>query len=207
MSRSETEAEAADALWQQDWYTPARRLASPNFEARPAGTSIDLIVIHSISLPPGMYGTHNVQQLFTNTLDWDAHPYFSAIRGLKVSAHFYITRRGEIWQFVSCDARAWHAGKSSYCGRDNCNDYSVGIEMEGLEGHTFEVYQYDALSELCQALGTRYPIKHIAGHEHVAPGRKFDPGPGFNWQALQDRLRSGNRCKFVFAAETAPSSG
>lgn len=171
-------------LWQDGWYRFARRLDSPNFGQRPGGVAVDLIVIHSISLPPGQYGGDEVQQLFCNTLDWDAHPYFDTIRGLEVSAHFYIRRNGELWQFVSCLDRAWHAGPSSYLGRDNCNDYSVGIELEGLEGDTFEAAQYDTLTSVCTALQQAYPIAHIAGHEHIATGRKADPGPGFEWSKL-----------------------
>lgn len=174
----------APALWQDGWYQFARRLESPNFGQRPDGAQIDLVVIHSISLPPGQYGGEEVQQLFSNTLDWDAHPYFDTIRGMEVSAHFYIRRNGELWQFVSCDDRAWHAGQSSYLGRDNCNDYSVGIELEGLEGGTFEVAQYDTLISVCAALQQAYPIAHIAGHEHIAAGRKADPGAGFEWGQL-----------------------
>ena len=175
-------------LWQGGWYAHARRLASPNFGARPPGASIDLIVLHSISLPPGRYGGDEVQQLFTNTLDWNAHPYFTQIAGAQVSSHFYIRRGGELWQFVSCDDRAWHAGQSQYRGRANCNDDSVGIELEGLEGELFEDMQYEALASLCAALAQRYPIAHVAGHEHVAPGRKQDPGPGFVWARLRDAL-------------------
>jgi len=178
----------AAQLWQGGWYRFARHLASPNFGPRPAGTSVDLIVIHSISLPPGRYGGEEVQQLFTNTLDWDAHPYFKSIEGLSVSAHFYIRRGGELWQFVSCEDRAWHAGPSTYRGRADCNDDSIGIELEGLEGETFEPPQYEALAALCAAIAQRYPVQHIAGHEHVAPGRKRDPGAGFDWAALQRSL-------------------
>ena len=179
---------AANADWDQGWWAPARRLPSPNFGPRPTGADVELIVVHSISLPPGEFGGDHVQALFTNTLDWDAHPYFQQIRGLEVSAHFYVTRCGGLWQFVSVDDRAWHAGASSYCGRDNCNDYSVGIELEGLEGGLFEAAQYDALCRLCLALRDRYPITAIAGHEHVAPGRKQDPGPGFDWRRVQAAL-------------------
>ena len=178
------EAPAA-ALWENGWYRYARALASPNFGLRPEHASIDLIVIHSFSLPPGEYGNHNVQHLFTNQLDWDAHPYFQGIRGLQVSSHFFISRAGELWQFVSCDERAWHAGQSSYRGRSNCNDDSIGIELEGLEGSSFETAQYETLSALCAALMTQYPIAHVAGHEHIAPGRKEDPGPGFDWPRLR----------------------
>ena len=180
----------ACATWQDGWYRFARKLASPNFGKRPQDAQIDLIIIHSISLPPGQFGGDEVQQLFTNTLDWNAHPYFDTIRGMEVSAHFYVRRNGDLWQFVSCDDRAWHAGKSSFQGRDNCNDYSIGIELEGLEGETFEDAQYDSLIGLCAALQQRYPIIHVTGHEHVAAGRKADPGAGFDW--LQLRRALGN---------------
>ena len=175
-------------LWDSGWYRFARRLESPNRGPRPEGLEVDLIVVHSISLPPGQYGGQHVQRLFTNTLDWNAHPYFKSIEGAQVSAHFYVRRGGELWQFVSCDERAWHAGASSRCGRGNCNDYSVGIELEGLEGGTFEPAQYETLAHLCAAIAQRYPIGHIAGHEHVAPGRKQDPGPGFDWPLLARSL-------------------
>lgn len=174
------------ALWRTGWYRFAHACASPNFGPRPAGAAIDLVVLHSISLPPGQYGTPHVAELFTNRLDWDAHPYFQSIRGLEVSAHFFIARTGDLWQFVSCDERAWHAGVSSYRGRSNCNDDSIGIELEGLEGDTFAPAQYEALYTLLPALAARYPIRHIAGHEHIAPGRKADPGPGFRWDWLRD---------------------
>lgn len=177
-----------DDLWDGGWYRFARRVPSPNFGARPHQALIDLVIIHSISLPPGHYGGPEVEALFTNRLDWDAHPYFQQIRGLTVSAHFFIRRGGELVQFVSCDDRAWHAGVSSYRGRDQCNDDSIGIELEGLEGLTFESAQYETLSSLCAALGGRYPVTHVAGHEHVAPGRKQDPGAGFDWADLQHSL-------------------
>lgn len=179
---------AAPALWQDGWYRFARRLDSPNFGARPQGAQIDLIVVHSISLPPGQFGGDEVQRLFTNTLDWTAHPYFKSIEGLAVSSHFYIRRNGELWQFVSCDDRAWHAGASQYRGRGECNDDSVGIELEGLEGETFEPEQYEALADVCAAIAQRYPVAHIAGHEHIAPGRKQDPGAGFDWRVLRASL-------------------
>ena len=180
--------EAACPGWRDGWLQQARAAASPNFGPRPAGSSIDLIVLHSISLPPGQYGGPEIEQLFGNRLDWDAHPYFQAMRGLEVSSHFLIRRDGELVQFVSCDQRAWHAGRSSWRGRDNCNDDSVGIELEGLEGDSFEPAQYRKLAWLCQVLAQRYPIAHIAGHEHVAPGRKQDPGAGFDWRQLQQAL-------------------
>jgi N-acetyl-anhydromuramoyl-L-alanine amidase len=178
----------APPLWQGGWYRFARRLDSPNFNTRPPGALIDLVVVHSISLPPGVYGGDEVQRLFTNTLDWNAHPYFQQIRGMQVSSHFYVRRNGELWQFVSCDARAWHAGQSRYRGRDNCNDDSVGIELEGLEGEPFEAAQYETLAGLCAAITQHYPVVHIAGHEHIAPGRKHDPGAQFDWAALRDAL-------------------
>lgn len=171
--------------WQRGWYAFARACASPNCGPRPPDTPVDLAVLHSISLPPGVYGGPQVQQLFTNQLDFQSHPYFQQIAGLQVSAHFFIQRGGELWQFVSCDDRAWHAGKSHYLGRDNCNDFSIGIELEGLEGETFEPAQYETLNALLPALALQYPLAHIAGHEDIAPGRKQDPGAGFDWACVQ----------------------
>ncbi|RQP23244.1 1,6-anhydro-N-acetylmuramyl-L-alanine amidase AmpD [Piscinibacter terrae] len=171
--------------WSSGWWRHARRVDSPNFGPRPEVTEVSLALIHSISLPPGIYGGDEIERLFTNSLDWDAHPYFQKIRGLTVSSHFVIRRSGEVMQFVSADERAWHAGQSEWKGRANCNDYSVGIELEGLEGETFDAPQYDALKTLLVALRRQYPISDIVGHEHVAPGRKIDPGPGFDWQALR----------------------
>ena len=179
---------SGESLWDGGWYRFARQLHSPNFGPRPAGAGIDLIVLHSISLPPGVFGSSQVQALFTNQLDWSAHPYFQSIRGIQVSSHFYIERKGELWQFVNCEDRAWHAGTSHYRGRDNCNDDSIGIELEGLEGDYFEPWQYETLQSLVSALARRYPISHIAGHEHIAPGRKIDPGAGMDWQLLQRSL-------------------
>ena len=180
--------EAHDALWTRGWYRFAHRVDSPNFGPRPPGSAVDLIVVHSISLPPGVYGGDEVARLFTNTLDWDAHPYFQQIRGMQVSAHFFIRRDGALLQFVSCDDRAWHAGASAWRGRENCNDDSVGIELEGLEGGSFEPPQYEALAAVCAAIAQHYPIRHIAGHEHIAPGRKNDPGAGFEWALLRREL-------------------
>ncbi|MFC4621015.1 1,6-anhydro-N-acetylmuramyl-L-alanine amidase AmpD [Comamonas nitrativorans] len=172
--------------WRGGWLLAPRvqHRASPNYGPRPAHACIDLAVLHSISLPPGQYGTGCVAQLFTNQLDWEAHPYFQSIRGLEVSAHFFITREGAIWQFVSADDRAWHAGASAWRGRSNCNDDSIGIELEGLEGHPFAADQYPALAWLLEQLAAQYPLAHLAGHEHIAPGRKHDPGPGFDWPRL-----------------------
>ena len=178
----------AAGVWDGGWHTGAMHLPSPNFGPRPVAPAIDLIVVHSISLPPGQYGGTAVQALFTNTLDWDAHPYYQSIRGLQVSAHFYIQRGGRVWQFVDCEQRAWHAGASCYRGRSQCNDDSIGIELEGLEGDAFEPAQYAALATLGCDLAQRYPIAHLAGHEHIAPGRKADPGSGFDWTRLQKLL-------------------
>ena len=174
--------------FEEGWCTAARRIPSPNFGPRPAGTDITLAIVHSISLPPGRYGGDEIERLFTNTLDWSAHPYFEQIRGAEVSAHFVIRRTGELMQFVSVEDRAWHAGRSSWQGRDNCNDYSVGIELEGLEDTPFEPPQYQTLATLVDALSQRWPITQIAGHEHVAPGRKRDPGAAFEWANLQSLL-------------------
>ncbi len=178
-----------DAVWREGWLKRARRCESPNFGARPDAAAIDLVLVHSISLPPGEYGGDAIEKLFTNRLDWDAHPYYQQIRGLEVSAHFLVRRDGELLQFVSCDARAWHAGASSWRGRGDCNDFSIGVELEGLEGERFEAAQYRALAAVIRALRQRYPIDAVAGHEHVAPGRKNDPGAGFDWSRLRTLLQ------------------
>jgi AmpD protein len=192
---------AANPLWVDGWYAFARRLDSPNFGPRPQGMPIDLVVVHSISLPPGHYGTQKVQALFTNTLDFDADPYFQTIRGLQVSAHFFIDRLGVLWQFVSAEQRAWHAGASSLEGRDNCNDFSIGIELEGLEGERFEAAQYETLGDLCAAVVQNYPVTRMVGHEHIAPGRKNDPGNGFEWAQLARSLGWPRQC---FPLENPP---
>ena len=186
--------EACKPLWEHGWYRAAHHLASPNFGPRPDGVVVDLLVLHSISLPPGIYGGDEVQRLFTNRLDPNEHPWFEQLRGLEVSAHFFVRRDGALWQFVSCDQRAWHAGRSRHQGRDNCNDFSIGIELEGLEGETFEPVQYEVLGRLCADVAKQYPIASVAGHEHVAPGRKRDPGEGFEWTALRRRLGWSARC-------------
>ena len=176
------------AVWHKGWWRAARRVASPNFNARPYGAAINLAVVHSISLPPGQYGGDAVERLFTNRLDHGGHPYFEGLRGLCVSAHFFIRRDARVLQFVSCDARAWHAGASAWRGREQCNDYSIGIELEGLEGETFEPAQYVALAQLLRSIARHYPIEAVLGHEHIAPGRKADPGAGFAWAQLRHRL-------------------
>ena len=183
MVSTATEA-APGGVWSGGWWSHARRIDSPNFGPRPAGSPVELAVVHSISLPPGVYGGDAIERLFTNRLDWDAHPYFQQIRGAEVSSHFVIRRGGELLQFVSCDARAWHAGASQWGGRENCNDFSVGIELEGLEGLGFESAQYTRLAQVLRELAQRHPLDAVAGHEHVAPGRKADPGVGFDWRRL-----------------------
>lgn len=175
-------------LWVNGWYQFAGHVPSPNFGPRPPGSKPDLVVVHAISLPPGCFGGNEVEQLFTNQLDWDRDPYFQSIRGMTVSAHFYVRRQGELQQFVSINDRAWHAGVSSYRGRGNCNDYSIGIELEGDEGNPFEEAQYETLAVVCAAIQQHCQMVHLAGHEHVAPGRKTDPGARFDWQRLQKSL-------------------
>ena len=166
------------------WMRAAQRIDSPNFDARPDGETISLIVVHAISLPPGQFGSGDIVRLFTNTLDAAAHPYFAAISGQRVSAHFLIRRDGALTQFVSCRQRAWHAGQSSWNGRERCNDFSLGVELEGCDELPFESAQYVRLVELVEALRARYPIDTVIGHSDIAPGRKTDPGPCFDWRRL-----------------------
>ncbi len=174
--------------WQSGgWLEGVERLPSPNFGERPAGAEVSLIVIHNISLPPGQFGGEYVEHFFLNRLDAAAHPYFAEIAGLNVSAHFYLRRDGSNIQFVACDQRAWHAGASAWQGRGNCNDFSVGIELEGSDDEPFAAAQYAALFRLIDALRARYPIRALAGHNDIAPGRKSDPGPHFDWAALRER--------------------
>jgi AmpD protein len=175
-------------VWRDGWWSAAAPRPSPHFGPRPAGTAVTLVVVHSISLPPGEFRGDAVERLFVGQLDFDAHPYYDALRGLEVSAHFFIRRGGRTLQFVSCTQRAWHAGRSSWRGRENCNDASIGIELEGVEGGPFERAQYRELARLLLALTRRYPIAEAVGHEDVAPGRKFDPGPGFDWALLRHAL-------------------
>lgn len=172
------------ASWTEGWCARAQRRVSPNCGARPPGTDITLAVVHSISLPPGEYGGPWIEHLFGNRLDCSAHPYFERLRELRVSAHFLIRRNGRLMQFVSCNDRAWPAGASSWRDRTDCNDFSIGIELEGLEGERFEAVQYQKLAQLLVALRRRYPLQAVVGHEHVSPGRKHDPGPGFEWRRL-----------------------
>ncbi len=166
------------------WCPDAIVLESPNHDERPEGTDISLIVIHSISLPRGCYGGKDIEDLFLNSLDFSKHPTYDTLKGLHVSSHFFISREGRLHQYVSCNDRAWHAGVSEFNGRKSCNDFSIGIELEGIDSGPFEEIQYKVLSQLIDALAKVYPIGSIAGHEHIAPGRKTDPGTGFDWIKL-----------------------
>lgn len=171
----------------------ARQVASPNWDERPEGTDIDLIVIHGISLPPGEYGGPWIDALFTNTLDPDAHPYFAGIHQLRVSSHLLIRRNGELVQYVPFHLRAWHAGVSMFEGHERCNDFSIGIELEGSDEDPYESAQYARLAEVILALEQAYPSlsrQRLAGHSEIAPGRKTDPGPAFRWPHLLALLSS-----------------
>jgi AmpD protein len=162
----------------------ARRLESPNQDARPPGSRIELLLVHNISLPPGEFGTGCVEQLFTNRLPGDAHPYFAILQGLRVSAHFLIARDGRLTQFVGCAQRAWHAGASEFEGRPACNDFSLGVELEGSDDVAYAEEQYRVLGRLARALFAAYPLRAVRGHSDVAPGRKTDPGTAFDWRRL-----------------------
>ena len=164
------------------WWPAAIRYDSPNFDCRPDPADITLLVIHNISLPGGCFGGPHVSDLFTGRVDYNADPSFADLRGLKVSSHFFVRRNGRVIQYVSANDRAWHAGTSSFRGREECNDYSVGIELEGSDDTPFEPAQYRALAALTEALRRRYPLTDVLGHEDIAPGRKTDPGPLFDWQ-------------------------
>ncbi|MEM8547115.1 MAG: 1,6-anhydro-N-acetylmuramyl-L-alanine amidase AmpD [Pseudomonadota bacterium] len=170
---------------------PAEQCPSPNQDARPIGAALELIVVHGISLPPGEFGGGHVEALFSNTLDPELHPYFVQIAGLRVSAHVLIHRDGRVTQFVPMHRRAWHAGQSSFAGRTACNDFSIGIEMEGTDELAYTAAQYSALIDLIQALRAAYPnlaAAPVVGHSDIAPGRKTDPGPAFDWNLVRDRL-------------------
>ncbi len=170
------------------WCRQARQLRSPNCDARAPDSPAELLVIHNISLPPSQFGGPYIADLFCNALDCDAHPYFDQLRSLRVSAHFVIQRDGALLQFVSANDRAWHAGASSFHGRERCNDFSIGIELEGSDFEAFTAVQYVVLAELTAALLQRYRLTDVAGHEHIAPGRKTDPGPFFQWSRYQRNL-------------------
>ena len=165
-----------------------RFVASPNFDERPPGERLTLLVVHSISLPPGRFSGDAVERLFTNALDPSEHPYYSQIADLRVSAHFFIRRAGELIQFVPTGLRAWHAGASSWKGRSRCNDFSIGVELEGTETSDYTPSQYETLASLIRALREVHPLDDLAAHSDVAPGRKTDPGPGFDWARLRAAL-------------------
>lgn len=169
------------------WLPAARHVASPHFDERPDPADISLLVIHGISLPPGEFGGPYIEQLFLGTLDSAGHPYFAALAGLRVSSHFLIRRDGELVQFVSADHRAWHAGVSRFDGRERCNDFSLGVELEGTDELAYTDAQYDCLLRLVGAIQQRWPAittARVTGHEHIAPGRKTDPGSAFDWLRL-----------------------
>ena len=177
------------------WVLGVRRVESPNHDERPSGATLSLIVVHGISLPPGEFGNGWIDRLFCNDLPADAHPYFATIRHLAVSSHVLIARAGTLTQYVPFDRRAWHAGKSEYCGRSACNDFSIGIELEGTDDLPYARAQYRVLAELIAALRRSYPsLRHaeVVGHSDIAPGRKTDPGPAFDWNLLERELAAAN---------------
>lgn len=176
------------------WLAGVRRVPSPNCDARPADNDIDLLVIHCISLPPGEFGDDGIDRLFTNTLDPAAHPYYRTIADLRVSAHVLVDRDGVVTQYVPFDQRAWHAGASSFCGRDDCNDFSIGIELEGCDDRPYAQAQYETLAQLTQLLMRAWPgitPERIVGHVDIAPDRKTDPGPAFDWTYYRELLKIG----------------
>ncbi len=203
MSNDRAGVTTPSAHWQGGWYSPARAVCSPNCNERPPGSSVDLVVIHNISLPPGVFRGDAIEKLFTNTLEFSAHPFFSQLSGLRVSAHFLVRRDGTLLQFVSCDQRAWHAGVSSWRGRSDCNDFSIGIEVEGSDERPFTARQYTRMAGLMRQLLRAYPtINGLAGHSEIAPGRKTDPGPHFDW----DRLLFGSGLGAAGAALRSPEN-
>ena len=177
-------------LGEQGVLETAEQVPSPNWDERPKGADVALLVVHNISLPPGEFGGGAIVRLFTNSLDFAAHPYYQTLRDLKVSAHFLIRRGGELIQLVPCAKRAWHAGASSWRGRERCNDFSVGVELEGADDQAYAAPQYACLGRLLLALRQRYPIIDVVGHSDIAPGRKTDPGPAFDWGQFRESLQS-----------------
>jgi AmpD protein len=172
----------------QGWLSGVRRVASPNHDARPARTTIELLVIHGISLPPNEYGGDAIERFFTNALDHAEHPYFEQLKGVRVSSHFLVRRNGQIVQFVPCSKRAWHAGASTWQKRTRCNDFSIGIELEGSDFEPYDELQYVALARLTRYLRRAHPIRDIVGHSDIAPERKTDPGPFFDWEKFRKLL-------------------
>jgi AmpD protein len=182
-----------ERLEREAFLSGARAIASPNFDERPPQTDVSLIVIHAISLPPSHFGGDDILLFFTNRLDPEKHPYFAEIGALRVSAHYLIRRDGALIQFVACAHRAWHAGPSSWKGRTRCNDFSIGIELEGCDDLPFENAQYDRLDDLIRFIFSRHPIDAIAGHADISPGRKTDPGRFFEWRRLLWTGRTAHR--------------
>ena len=181
---------------EQGWLREARWVPSPNCEVRPPGCTPDLLVIHNISLPPRCYGGDCIERFFTNRLDWDEHPFFEELRGMKVSAHLLIQRGGDLVQFVDFGERAWHAGQSTYEGRSDCNDFSIGIELEGTDDDPYTDAQYTSLLAVTNVLIAQYPamsVDKIVGHCDIAPGRKTDPGPAFDWHRYRQQLCPSGR--------------
>lgn len=172
------------------WVPASHRFASPHFDERPQNADVVLLVIHNISLPPAQFGGPEIVDFFLGRLDHDAHPYFQTIRTARVSSHFLIRRDGELIQFVSCNSRAWHAGLSVWRGRERCNDFAIGIELEGTDDLPFEDAQYQSLADLTKGLLAAYPIEDVVGHSDIAPGRKTDPGPHFDWVRYRAMLKS-----------------
>lgn len=189
------------------WWPQASRYDSPFVDARPDPADITLLVIHNVSLPAGRFGGPHVSDLFTGRMDYNADPSFASLRGLKVSSHFFIRRDGRVLQYAAATARAWHAGVSSFAGRVKCNDFSIGIELEGSDSTPFEPAQYAALAQLTEVLVQRYPLAAVAGHEHIAPGRKTDPGPLFDWHFYAASWRALHKKKAIDAATLVPASG
>ncbi|WP_414039969.1 1,6-anhydro-N-acetylmuramyl-L-alanine amidase AmpD [Acidithiobacillus sp. M4-SHS-6] len=176
------------------WHGQALAAPSPYYDQRPAGTVVDLLVVHAISLPPEQFGSAEVPRFFMGRLDFDRHPYYQQLRNLRVSAHFFIERDGRLWQHVSVWDRAWHAGASSWQGRSACNDYSVGVELEGSESTRFLPEQYQRLAALARDLQALFPAisaERMVGHADIAPGRKWDPGPGFSWEYFTEVYAHG----------------
>jgi len=169
----------------------ARQIPSPNCDERPAAEEVTLVVLHNISLPPGEFGGDEIFRLFTNALDHGAHPYFANLKGVEVSAHFLVRRDGELIQFVPCARRAWHAGPSCWQGRERCNDFSIGIELEGTDDTPYTDKQYETLAALVRALCGRYPLRDVVGHCDIAPGRKTDPGAMFDWPKFRSMIALG----------------
>lgn len=175
------------------WLAGARKCPSPNYNERPQAAPINLLVVHNISLPPKSFGNNYIELFFQNCLPVGEHPYFETIRDLQVSSHFLVKRNGEIVQFVSCNDCAWHAGQSSFCGQENCNDFSIGVELEGADDIPYQAIQYSQLAALTNAIQESYPEitkERITGHEHIAPQRKTDPGPAFDWTLYRNSIEN-----------------